>query len=65
MLRGLDGFARARAPYPALAPAHLQRVGATLAPEFAVAAIALTGGWIHRLTLLAPLPVQRARLLLD
>src|SRR5579885_3229231 len=54
--RGLDGPARACASHPALAPAYLQRVGATLAPEFAVATIALTGSWIHRLTLLAPLP---------
>jgi len=39
---GLDGLARAVAPHPALAPAHLQCIGAALAPEFAIAAIALT-----------------------
>jgi len=42
MRRGLDGLARAVAPHPALAPAHLQCIGAALAPEFAIAAIALT-----------------------
>jgi hypothetical protein len=48
---GSTRSAVARAEHPALAHAHLARVGTPLAREFTVAPVALAGSWTHRFTL--------------